>query len=274
MPTLRVQALHIHPVKSLGGVAPEVMTVEPWGPAGDRRWAVVDADGKAVTQREQPRLALASARPLADGAVAVAAPGMDPLEILPPTVIELVPFILFGKKIEAALAHDAAHDWFSAFLGAPVRLVHLDRPDLRRLVNPDFALPGETVSLADGFPVMVANSASLDALNSLIAEGTRAEEGPLPMNRFRPNVVVSGAPAWAEDHWRRLAVGGVEFRVARTCGRCVITTTDQATAERGKEPLRTLARHRAEGKRLIFGQLLVPVATGTVRLGDEVRVLD
>jgi uncharacterized protein YcbX len=94
------------------------------------------------------------------------------------------------------------------------------------------------------------------------------------MNRFRPNVVVAGAPAWAEDDWTRIAIGEVTFRVAKTCGRCVVTTTDQDTAERGKEPLRTLGRHRRFGGELVFGQNLVPESTGTLRLGDRVTVLE
>ncbi|MFJ5552810.1 MOSC domain-containing protein [Streptomyces sp. NPDC093225] len=273
MSNMRVQSLHVHPVKSLTGVDLQEAAVEPWGLAADRRWAVLGADSKVITQREQPRLALATARPLGGGAVALAGPGLGGLTVEVPAAGEVVPFLIFGKKVEGRLADPAAHAWFSAYLGVPARLVHLDEPEHRRPVDPEFALPGETVSLADGYPLLVATLASLDALNALVAQGDRAAEGPLPMNRFRPNVVVAGATPWAEDGWRRLAIGGVEFRVARSCGRCVVTTTDQETAERGKEPLRSLARHRRQGGQLIFGQLLVPVTLGTIRTGDEVRVL-
>jgi uncharacterized protein YcbX len=141
-------------------------------------------------------------------------------------------------------------------------------------VHPDYALPGETVSFADAFPLLLTALSSLKSLNSLIAEGDRAEEGPLPMDRFRPNVVVAGTTAWAEDEWQRIAIGEVAFRVTKTCGRCVVTTTDQATAERGKEPLRTLGRHRRFGSELVFGQNLVPEAPGTIRLGDPVTILE
>jgi hypothetical protein len=180
---------------------------------------------------------------------------------------------IFGTKVEAVAASGAAHAWCAGYLGADVRLVHLDDPATRRPVDPDFALPGETVSLADGYPLLVTTLASLDALNSLLAQGDHADEGPLPMNRFRPNMVVAGTEAWAEDQWSRIAVGEVVFRVARPCGRCVVTTTDQDSGARGREPLHTLARHRRRDGQLVFGQNLVPLGTGTIRVGDPVRVL-
>ncbi|MFE9257939.1 MOSC domain-containing protein [Streptomyces sp. NPDC006879] len=273
MSRIQLAALHVHPVKSVAGIAPDEMAVEPWGPAGDRRWAVIDADHAVVTQRQQPRLALATAQPLGGGRIKVTGPGLDPLEIAVPEPTGTVPVEIFGKKIEAVAAATSAHDWFSEYLGARVRLVHLDAPEHRRQIDPRFSLPGETVSLADGFPLLVASISSLDSLNSLIAQGDHAFEGPLPMNRFRPNVVVSGSGAWAEDEWRRISIGEITFRVARTCGRCVVTTTDQHSAQRGKEPLRTLARHRRIDGRLVFGQNLIPEHTGVLRLGDEVRVL-
>ncbi|WP_455353926.1 MOSC domain-containing protein [Streptomyces sp. SYSU K217416] len=268
-----LQSLHVHPVKSVAGCAPGAVAVEPWGPAGDRRWALVDGDSKVVTQRQQPRLALAAAEPLAGGAVLLTAPGLEPLTVDVPEPRDTTVMEIFGRKVEGVLAHEVAHAWFSDWLGAPVRLMHLDDPARRRPIDPDFALPGETVSLADGFPLLVTTVASLDALNSLIAQGDHPDEGPLPMNRFRPNAVVEGTAPWAEDDWKRVAIGEVTFRVAKPCGRCVITTTDQLTAERGKEPLRTLARHRRFGDQLVFGQNLVPETTGTLRVGDPVRVL-
>ncbi len=167
---------------------------------------------------------------------------------------------VFGTKVEGVPAAADAHAWCSAFLGAGVRLVHMDDPATRRPVDPAYALPGETVSFADGYPLLVTTLASLDALNSLIAEGPHAHEGPLPMNRFRPNVVVAGTEPWAEDHWTRIAIGEVVFRAPKPSGRCVVTTTDQATAVRGREPLHTLARHRRRDGRLLFGQNLVPLS--------------
>ncbi|MFE7095361.1 MOSC domain-containing protein [Streptomyces erythrochromogenes] len=273
MSKLHVQALHVHPVKSVAGTAPDEVAVEPWGLSGDRRWALIDPEGTVLTQRRHARLALASARPLRGDRIAVTAPGMAELVVEVPEPGPLEPVSLFGKKVETVVAARSAADWFSTFLGVPVRLVHLDDPAVRRPVDPDYALPGETVSLADGYPLLLTTLASLDALNSLIAQGDHPEEGPLPMNRFRPNVVVSGAEAWAEDGWQRIAIGDSLFRGAKECGRCVVTTTDQRTAERGREPLKTLARHRRIGKSLAFGRLLVPLEPGTLHVGDEVRIL-
>jgi uncharacterized protein YcbX len=153
-------------------------------------------------------------------------------------------------------------------------LVHLDDPSRGRPVDPEYALPGETVTFADGFPLLLTTTASLDALDSLIARGDHAAEGPLPMDRFRPNVVIDGTAPWAKDGWRRIRIGEVVFRVPKPCGRCLITTTDQRTAERGREPLHTLARHRRSGSRVIFGQNLVPENRGTLRLGDALTVLE
>ncbi|WP_369381445.1 MOSC domain-containing protein [Streptomyces sp. cg36] len=269
-----VSQINVYPVKSAGGFRLDEAEIEPWGPAGDRRWMVVDATGKAVTQRERARLALAAAGALPGGGVRLSAPGRADLDVPVPEPIGAVGVTLFGKKVKAIPAAESAHQWFSGHLGVEVRLVHLDDPATRRPIDPDFALPGEAVSFADGFPLLVTAVASLDALNALVAQGAHPHEGPLPMNRFRPNVVVDGTEAWAEDHWSRIAIGDLTFRVAKPCGRCVITTTDQETAGRGREPLRTLGRHRRFGTKLVFGQNVVPERPGVIRTGDPVRVLD
>ena len=271
----QLQSIHVHPVKAFRGITPRTAVVEPWGLTGDRRWALIDAGGKVVTQRQQPRLALAAAELLPGGGVRLSGPGMDPLTVPVPQASGTVVMEIFRDKVEAAPAEDeAAHAWCSTFLGVEAHLVHMADPGTCRPVDPEYALPGETVSFADGYPLLVTTTASLDALNSLLARGDLPAEGPLPMNRFRPNVVVSGTPAWAEDDWSRIAIGEVVFRVAKKCGRCVVTTTDQATAERGREPLHTLGRHRRLDGKLVFGQNLVPLSRGTIRAGDPVTVLD
>jgi uncharacterized protein YcbX len=249
--------------------------VEPWGLTGDRRWALVDDGGTVVTQRRQPRLALAAAELLPDGGVRLSAPGMEPLTVSVPRPLGTVPVEFPRDKVDAVPAEDeAAHAWCSAYLGIDVRLAYMDDPATRRPVDPDYARPGETVSFADGYPLLLTTTASLDSLNALIAQGDHADEGPLPMNRFRPSVVVAGTDAWAEDDWARLAIGDVSFRVAKSCGRCAVTTTDQDTGERGREPLHSLGRHRRFGGKVVFGQNLVPLSRGTIRVGDPVRVLE
>ncbi|WP_435222506.1 MOSC domain-containing protein [Streptomyces sp. Tue6028] len=274
MGNAQLHSIHVHPVKAFRGESPREAVVEPWGLAGDRRWVLIDDGGKVVTQRQQPRLALAAAELLPGGGLRLSGPGREPIDVTVPAPVGTTALDIFGDKVEGVLADDAAHAWCSAYLGTDVRLVHMDDPATCRPVDPDFARPGETVSFADGYPLLVTTLASLDALNSLVAQGDHAQEGPLPMNRFRPNVVVSGTDPWAEDDWSRIAIGEVTFRVAKMCGRCVVTTTDQSSAERGKEPLRTLGRHRRVGNQLIFGQNLVPESRGTLRVGDPVTVLE
>lgn len=267
-------AVRIHPVKSLGARACDEAAVEPWGLAGDRRWMLIDSGSRVVTQRQQPRMALLSAELLPGGGLVLSAPGSPSLTVEVPDPARTVTAELHRSRVEVVSAADTAHAWFGARLGVEVRLVHLDAPSHRRPVDPQFGRPGETVSLADSFPLLLTTCASLDSLNSLVAQGDHPREGPLPMNRFRPNVVVDGTAPWAEDTWERIAIGEVAFRVVKPCGRCVITTTDQRTAERGREPLRTLARHRRDGKHVVFGRHMIPEGTGVIRVGDPVRVLD
>ncbi|MFC8126541.1 MOSC domain-containing protein [Streptomyces sp. NPDC057302] len=274
MPNPALHSIHYYPLKAAGGHAPREAVVEPWGLAGDRRWMLVDSAGRIVTQRPHPRLALAAAELLPGGGIRMSAPGREPLTAAVPPSGESVMVEIWKDKVEAVPAEAAAHAWFSAYLGTDVRLVHLDDPATRRPIDPAYAKDGETVSFADGYPLLLTTLSSLDALNSLIAQGDHSDEGPLPMNRFRPNVVVDGTAPWAEDDWSRVAIGEVTFRVAKMCGRCVVTTTDQRSAERGKEPLRTLAKHRRFGDQLVFGQNLVPETTGSLRLGDPFTVLD
>jgi uncharacterized protein YcbX len=275
MTTPQVSALHVYPVKSLRATSMQEAVVEPWGLAGDRRWMLVDGERlKAVTQREQPRLALVTALITAGGGLRLSAPGRDPLDVAVPPPGPLETVQLFSHKLEALPAEEAAHRWLSGYLGVPVRLVHLDKPSVRRPIDPDFAEPGETVSLADGYPLLITTTGSLDALNTLIAAGDRAHEGPLPMNRFRPNVVIDGTPAWAEDGWRRVRIGEVLFRVPKPCARCVVTTTDQGSGVRGSEPLRSLGRHRNVGAKLLFGQNLIPQHAGTLHVGDPLTLVE
>ena len=158
--------------------------------------------------------------------------------------------------------------------GRPARLVHLDDPT-RRPTSPAFSEPDDRVSFADGYPLLVATEASLAALNDVVVERSEGAHPPLPMTRFRPNVVIAGAEAWAEDDWRRIRIGDAVFRAVKGCARCVITTIDPDTAVREKEPIASLARIRRWDGATWFGVNLVPDTAGvTIRVGDEVEVLD
>jgi uncharacterized protein len=286
VPSLTVQSLHVYPVKSLRGVDLRAAEVEPWGLAGDRRWLVVEAeDGRFITQRSDPAMARVTAGypargqaaagepapPAGHRALAVSAAGHPPLLVPPPLPergAEMLWVSVWRSKVTAAAAGPEADAWFSRYLGRPVRLVYLDDP-ARRQVDPEFAAPDDRVSFADGYPLLLTSTASLDALGDWLAE---AGGEPVPMNRFRPSVVVTGAGPWEEDSWRRVRIGPVSFRVAKACGRCAVITTDQLTGERSREPLAMLGRRRRFGQELLFGQNLIPDERGTIAVGDPVEV--
>jgi uncharacterized protein YcbX len=279
---VQVSALNRYPIKSCRGVPLESASVRPWGLAGDRRWMLVDDRGDCVTAREQPRLVLVRVDLIRPGRhfLRVSAPGRPELEIAEPdAAAPQSSFGIFRQPVVATPAAPAAHRWFSEFLGISVRLVFLDDPTSRK-VDPDFGDGTDVVSFADGYPLLLTTVESLAALNELISAGRWAGEGPLPMSRFRPSVVVDGAPAWAEDQWRRIRIGDVGFRVVKGCARCVLTTVDPETGTKGREPLVTLGRHRNWDGKIWFGMNVIPdVGNGpldqapVVRVGDTVELV-
>lgn len=253
---MRLVSISTYPIKGCHRVDSTSAAVEPWGLTGDRRWLVVDPDGQSVTQREEPGLTRLFPA-VVDGRLIVRSTAMPDLVVDAPGGGDPVPVRLFRLPLVAVPAGADADAWLSKALGREVRLVYMHDPRQR------------SVSFADSLPLLLANLASLDALNGWLLE-SGAE--PVPMTHFRPNLVVSGAPAWAEDGWvgGRIRVGAVTFRVDRPCNRCVVTTVDQETGERGREPLHILGRYRRFPDGLMFGVLLIPDGTGTVAVGDEI----
>jgi MOSC domain-containing protein len=245
--------------------------VEPWGLAGDRRWLLVDEGGRFVSQREEPSLARVVVTQ-GPGMIGVSADGVPGRRIAAPAARDgaaMLKVTVWGSTVLAAAAGPEGDAWFSAYLGRPVRLVYLDDPT-RRAVDPDYGRDGDTVSFADGYPLLLTSTASLGELGRWLSQDGNQ---PVPMTRFRPNAVVTGAPPWAEDRWRRVRIGTVEFRVVKPCGRCVVTCTDQITGEVGSQPLKMLGRRRRFGQQLVFGQNMIPDSTGVIRAGDPVEVL-
>jgi hypothetical protein len=268
---MRVTGLYSYPVKSCHRVVHQDVTVEPWGFADDRRWLVLDADGEMLTQRQEP--AMVRIKPVADGdTLRLTATGHPDL-IVESTAGDLVDMRLFAEPVRLSPVGEAADAWLSVVLDRKVRLMWLDDPG-RRPVDPAYGRPDDRVNLADGFPVALGNTASLNALNDLLLEAD-SDEGPIPMTRFRPNIEIAGAAPWAEDGWvgGRIRVGDVVFRAPTGIARCVITTTDQDTGVRGREPLRILGRHRNVNQGLRFCLALIPEARGTIAVGDELTVL-
>jgi hypothetical protein len=265
-----------YPVKSCRGERLAEARVEPWGLAGDRRWMVVDGGGDQVTARDYPRLVLVTPQLNGGDHITLTGPDLPDVTVPVPADGDLVPVSVWESDLLATQADDKAAAWLTEIIGKPVRLVYLDDP-LRRPTNPDYSLDGDRVSFADGYPLLLTTEESLDAVNGWIAEGPRAAEGPIPMRRFRPSVVVAGAPAWAEDGWRRLRIGPVTLRVAKCCNRCVLTTIDPDTAAKGHEPLFVLARHRSWDGKIWFGVNLIPdnpAPDALIRPGDPVEILE
>ena len=263
-----VSAIVRYPVKSCAGQALNRAELDPYGIVGDRRWLIVHPNGRFVTQRDAPELALV--RPeIREDELTLWAPGMDAIR---------VPILNVGPVLDVQVWHDrcrgvdqgdAAAEWLSDYLGSPRRLVRMG-PEFTRSVDADYAVSAvDEVSYADGYPFLLTSEASLDALN-------RRMERPVPMDRFRPNIVVSGTAPFEEDTWRTIRIGGVTFHVVKPCARCVVTTTDQATGERGTEPLATLATFRRDPHGgVYFGQnLLHTPKRGEIDTGSPVKVLE
>jgi len=270
---MRTTLSHIftYPLKSGAPLVHDAASVEPRGLGGDRRFMVITADAKFLTGRQQPRLTLIRARPAATHTV-FDAPDMPTLSVdHPPPHGERIDTEVWGAAVRPVLASAAAHAWFSGFLRTDCRLVYMDAACTRALkakYDGQYGLDGDEVSLADGFPLLLISQAALDLLNTKLAQ-------PVPMLRFRPNLVVAGAAPHAEDGWRRIRVGETEFELAKQCIRCVFTTVDfeRGAFDPSGEPLRTLIGYRRTPDGVAFGQNLIPRRLGTVRVGDAVEVI-
>ncbi len=272
---MHLTGLFLYPVKGLRGCAVDAAEIDALGLFGDRRFLVVDDTGKFLTQRTLPRMALIETA-LDDSMLELRAPGTGAIRVPRASDPRALLRTVSVWKSEGLLAEDcgdAAAEFLSAFLATRCRLVRAGESFVRPCLKPA-ARPGDVVTFADSVPFLVISEASLADLNDrLVAQGEEA----VPMNRFRPNFVVNGCAAFAEDTWPGFRIGGVSFRAAGQCARCPVPTIDQFTAERGKEPLRTLATYRRapnDATNVVFGQNVIhETKSGTVRVGDAVVLL-
>ena len=261
---MQLSEIHLYPVKSCAGVALQETRVDRFGPQGDRRWMVVRPDGGFITQREYPQMSQIQVEPQAQG-LRLSFQGSD-MQVAVPA--EDVPVRLVRVWEDGVAAQDTGDEvaaWLSSRLDTPCRLVYMPS-DTVRLVDGLYASEGETVGFADGFPLLLISQASLDDLNDRLP-------APVPMNRFRPNLVVTGCDAFAEDSWRRIRIGDMEFDVAKPCSRCVMPSIVQETGERDPIINRVLADYRRRDGKIYFGQNLLYRGTGQLRVGDCVELM-
>lgn len=263
---MKVSGLYVHPVKSLGGIAVTQFDIDRFGPQMDRRWLVVDRQGQFITQRQKAVMALVRTA-LQGDRVTLSVEGQPSITFSP------ADFDGAERPVQVWRDHCAARsgpagldDWISQALGSDCQIVFM--PDsTHRKVDPHYAQAGETVSFADGFPLLLTTDASLADLN-------RRLPFSVGMERFRPNLVVQGSAPFAEDDWQRIRVGQMTFRVSKPCSRCAIPTIDPQTAQKQPEVFKTLQRFRARDGEVWFGRNLLPEGSGTLCLGDRVDILD
>lgn len=262
--------INLYPVKALGPVRLAAADVTGLGLDGDRRWLLCGPDGRFISQRSDPRLALVRVSPAAGGWL-LEAPGRPNLLLPARAVGPRRAVTVWRDDLSAVAGPAAAEAWFTDLLGRPCHLAYMDeacRRPVEPLPGPEASTAGHRVSFADGFPCLVISTASLELLNRRLAQ-------PVTMDRFRPNLVVTGCEPHQEDAWTRFRIGGAVFQGVKPCSRCAVTTIDPGTAETSprQEPLRTLATYRTRPGGVMFGMNLVVVEEGTVRVGDAVELL-
>lgn len=263
---MRLAGIHQYPIKSCTGFSPESETVLDRGFPHDRRFMLVDENGRFISQREQPRLSLV-VPVVQNGLLQIAAPEQQTIQLsLEPGLNRHISVTIWSSTVNALDMGDEVADWFSIYLGATTRLVHM--PDsVQRLRKSQVNGAEFEVSFADGYPYLLTNTASLQELNNRLAS-------PVPMDRFRANLVVDTDLPFAEDDWKQISIGAVTFDVVKPCARCTITTIEQETAIKTQEPLRTLNTFRRFGNQVNFGMNLIARTNAEVSLGDPVTILD
>jgi uncharacterized protein YcbX len=270
---MQLSEINIYPIKSLGGISLNESVVEEKGLQYDRRWMLVDEKGMFFTQREFPKMAILKVSLENDGLKVVLE--NESIEIpFEPDSNDKMNVTVWGSKCKGISYSEAINRWFSDNLQLNCKLVVMPE-DSRRKVSPFYAVRKfeDVVSFADGYPVLLIGEGSLNDLNNRLFD-------PIPMNRFRPNLVVKDSEAFAEDTWKKIKIGDAIFHLVKPCARCVMTTIDQKTGiSDGKEPLKTLSTYRlvkSKGESKInFGQNLIAENFGfSVKLGDKVEILE
>lgn len=260
---IKLSQINIYPVKSLAGITLSCSPLDAMGLRHDRRWMLVTPAGRFITQRTHPQMALIQPR-LSDGILTLTRHGMRD-QVVPDAVHSstTMQVEIWSDRVNALHLSEEADAWLSQAIDAPCRLVYIADNEIRQC-DREYAEEGDHTGFADGFPLLLISQASLDDLNGRLQQ-------PLPMRRFRPNLVVSGCAPYAEDGWRELRIGDIILRVVKPCSRCVITTIDPERGVKGQgEPLRTLATYRMRDNQVYFGQNLIHQQQGGLSLNQGV----
>lgn len=266
MSEITLSGLYFYPVKSLAGISLERAPVDRRGIRFDRHWMLVDSEGCFLTQRQRPEMARIKTQ-LAPGLLRLSAPDMPDLDLeLEGEREKQLTVEVWNDRVEAQFEGARVSNWLSQYLGVDCRLVSMPAKTVRP-VDPRFARSDDQVGFSDGFPFLLISEGSLEDLNSRL-------DTPMTMRRFRPNLVVKGCEPYAEDQWKRIRIGDMTFRVVKPCSRCVITTIEPETLEKGPEPLRTLSQYRREGNKVYFGQNVIHDSPGELKLGMPVEILE
>lgn len=269
--SIKLTELNIYPVKSLQQISLSQSLVEPFGLQHDRRWMVVDEQGKMITQRQQSRMCLIQPE-LIDNGIILRTTGTPDLQVTKPVGVTKRTVTVWEDNCQAYDAGDDAANWLSEFLSINCRMVYFPDDEFRQ-VDLTYAKEGDRTAFSDGFPLLLTSQASLDDLNSRLALN-EYNASPITMNRFRPNLVVSGCDAFAEDNWKKIRIGDITFRIVKPCSRCVIPNIDIETAERSNEPARTLATYRMRDNKIYFGQNVIAENQGDLTIGMPIEIIE
>lgn len=261
----QISQLYIYPVKSLGGIALQEALVTSRGLQYDRRWMLVDDNNQFISQRTHAQLALFKLE-ISDKGILVRHTPTQQTQVIPfkPQTNEKLMVRIWDDGCSATLVSQNLNLWFSDILKMNSRLVYMSDDDLRP-VDPRYARPEHITSFSDAYPMLLIGQSSLNDLNARLAS-------PLPMDRFRPNIVMGGAAPYLEDKMHHFTAAGINFYGVKPCARCVMTTIDQQTAIVGAEPLKTMAGYRKANKKIYFGQNLIHTGSGIIKIGDVLEV--
>ncbi len=264
-----ISQLFIYPVKSLGGIEVAAAQLTDRGLQYDRRWMVVDLNNQFLTQREHPDMCLLQTA-IAGGDLVI----FDKNNPTDKITVALHPEVS-GETVQVQVWDDScaaqpvshfANEWFSQKLKMPCRLVYMPEEE-KRLVDERYAHSKEITSFSDGYPLLMIGQASLNDLNGRLHQ-------PLPMERFRPNIVFTGGEPYAEDTMKNISINEIDLFGVKLCARCVMPTINQQTAEKGKEPLKTLSVYRMKNNKIYFGQNMLYKQTGYLQTGNTISIIE